>query len=48
MGYCTFDQFNYPSYYDNLDFGLNPESFIRYRFPNDNTWQLISNPITKA
>ena len=48
MGYCQNDQFNYPITFDNRDFGLNSESFIRYRLPNDNKWQLISNPITKA
>ena len=48
MGYCTDDNFNYPYVFDNREFGLNPESFIRYRFPNDINWQLISKPITKA
>ena len=48
MGYCSGDQFNYPIHFGNYDFGLNPESFIRHKFPNDNKWQLISNPITKA
>ncbi len=28
-------------------FGTNPEEFIRFHFPNDNKWQLLSEPITK-
>ena len=47
MGYCNGDQFCWPQGCDVVLFGLNPEIFIRHRFPNDSKWQLLSNPITK-
>ena len=28
-------------------FGMDPKAFIRFHFPNDKRWQLLSTPITK-
>ena len=45
-GYCIGDRF-YRSQKDDY-FAIDPELSIRYRFPNDKTWQLLSKPITEA
>ena len=35
------------SYYADLYFGTYPEVFIRYHFPKESKWQLLSEPITR-
>ena len=48
FGYCDGDLFIRTNNDNNNYFGINPEVSIRLRFPNDNSWQLLSKPVTKA
>lgn len=41
------DQELHGYYYTDLFFGTYPEIFIRYNFPKESKWQLLSEPITK-
>ena len=45
-GQCSGDRF-YRSQKDDY-FAMDPELSIRYRFPNDKIWQLLSKPISEA
>ena len=44
-GSCDRNRF-YRGENDNY-FGINPKDSIRFRFPNEEKWQLLSNPVTK-
>ena len=47
LGYCDGDIFTRTHNDNDNYFGINPEASIRLRFPNDNSWQLLSKTITK-
>ena len=46
FGYCYKNEFTRTLSRVDSYFGILPEESIRYRFPNDNKWQLLSKPIT--
>ena len=48
LGYCSGDKFTRTQGKNDDYFGISPEASIRQRFPNDNNWQLLSKPVTKA
>ena len=41
---CVYKSMVSNGYYRDFLFGTNPEIFIRYHFPKDNKWQLLSEP----
>ena len=43
---CVYKSVEINGYYKDFLFGTNPEIFIRYHFPLDNKWQLLSEPYT--
>ena len=46
IGYCNRNSFIRTQDRNDLYFGIIPEESIRWRFPNDNKWQLLPKPVT--